>query len=159
MGMKKAVLFRATAHVNDFLPMSKRDVTQFEGAALAWRQVYERAKIGVDDLDVVEVHDCFTTAELLIYEAMGLAEKGDGARAIAEGWSTKEGKLPVNPSGGLKSKGHPIGATGVSMHVMAAMQARGDAGPLQIDGAEIAGVFNMGGSAVANYASILEAVR
>ena len=159
MGMDKAVLFRATAHVNDFLPMTKRDVTQFEGAAEAWRQVYDRAKIGVDDLDVVEVHDCFTIAELLIYEAMGLAEKGHGASVIADGVSTKDGKLPVNPSGGLKSKGHPIGATGVSMHVMAAMQARGDAGALQIDGAEIAGVFNMGGSAVANYASILEAVR
>ena len=159
MSMKKAVLFRATAHVNDFLPMSRRDVTQFEGAAEAWRQVYENARIGVDDLDVAEVHDCFTIAELLIYEAMGLTEKGDGARAIAEGWTTKNGRLPVNPSGGLKSKGHPIGATGVSMHVMAAMQTRGDAGALQIDGAEIAAVFNMGGSAVANYASILEAVR
>ena len=159
MGMDKAVLFRATAHVNDFLPMTKRDVTQFEGAAKAWHQAYDRAKIGVDDLDVVEVHDCFTIAEMLIYEAMGLAEKGQGASVIADGVSTKDGKLPVNPSGGLKSKGHPIGATGVSMHVMAAMQTRGDDGALQIKGAEIAGVFNMGGSAVANYASILEAVR
>ena len=159
MGMDKAVQFRATAHVNDYLPMTKRDVTQFEGAAEAWQQVFKRAKIGVDDLDVVEVHDCFTIAELLIYEAMGLAEKGHGANVIAEGISAKDGRLPVNPSGGLKSKGHPIGATGVSMHVMAAMQARGDAGALQIDGTEIAGVFNMGGSAVANYASILEAVR
>jgi len=159
MGMDKAVLFRATAHVNDFLPMTKRDVTQFEGAAKAWHQAYDRAKIGVDDLDVVEVHDCFTIAEMLIYEAMGLAEKGQGASVIADGVSTKDGKLPVNPSGGLKSKGHPIGATGVSMHVMAAMQTRGDAGALQINGAEIAGVFNMGGSAVANYASILEALR
>jgi len=157
--MDKAVRFHATAHVNDFLPMSRRDVTQFEGAAEAWRQVYDKAKIGVDDLDVVEVHDCFTIAELLIYEAMGLAEKGKGANVIAEGISTKTGRLPINPSGGLKSKGHPIGATGVSMHVMAAMQARGDAGDLQIDGAEIAAVFNMGGSAVANYASVLEAVR
>ncbi|MAM69096.1 MAG: acetyl-CoA acetyltransferase [Rhodospirillaceae bacterium] len=157
--MDKAVRFRATAHVNDFLPMSRRDVTQFEGAAEAWRQVYDKAKIGVDDLDVVEVHDCFTIAELLIYEAMGLAEKGKGANVIAEGVSAKTGRLPINPSGGLKSKGHPIGATGVSMHVMAAMQARGDAGELQIDGAEIAAVFNMGGSAVANYASVLEAVR
>ena len=91
--------------MNDFLPMTKRDVTQFEGAAKAWRQVYDRAKIGVDDLDVVEVHDCFTIAELLIYEAMGLAEKGQGASVIADGVSTKDGKLPVNPSGGLKSKG------------------------------------------------------
>lgn len=159
MCMDKAVLFQSTAHVNDFLPMTKRDVTQFEGAAKAWHQAYDQAKIGVDDLDVVEVHDCFTIAELLIYEAMGLAEKGQGASVIADGVSTKDGKLPVNPSGGLKSKGHPIGATGVSMHIMAAMQTRGSAGALQIDGAEIAGVFNMGGSAVANYASILKAVR
>jgi len=157
--MEKAVMFRATSHVNDFLPMSKRDVTQFEGAAEAWRQVYDRAKVEVNDLDLVEIHDCFTIAELLIYEAMGLAERGRGADVIANEISTKSGKLPVNPSGGLKSKGHPIGATGVSMHVMAAMQTRGDAGPLQVDGAEIAGVFNMGGSGVANYASILEAVR
>ena len=90
---------------------------------------------------------------------MGLAKRGRGADVIANEISTKSGKLPVNQSGGLKSKGHPIGATGVSMHVMAAMQTRGDAGPLQVDGAEIAGVFNMGGSGVANYASILEAVR
>jgi acetyl-CoA C-acetyltransferase len=159
MAMDKAVLFRATSHVNDYLPMSRRDVTQFEGAALAWKKAYERAGIDVGDLDVAEVHDCFTIAELLIYEAMGLAEKGKGARAIAEGWSAKGGKLPINPSGGLKSKGHPIGATGVSMHVMAAMQAHGDAGALQIPGAEIAAVFNMGGSGVANYVSILEAVR
>ena len=159
MTMEKAVMFRATSHVNDFLPMSKRDVTQFEGAAEAWRQVYDRAKVDVHDLDLAEIHDCFTIAERLIYEAMGLAERGRGADVIANEISTKSGKLPVNPSGGLKSKGHPIGATGVSMHVMAAMQTRGDAGPLQIDGAEIAGVFNMGGSGVANYASILEAVR
>lgn len=159
MTMEKAVMFRATSHVNDFLPMSKRDVTQFEGAAEAWRQVYDRAKVDVHDLDLAEIHDCFTIAELLIYEAMGLAKRGRGADVIANEISTKSGKLPVNPSGGLKSKGHPIGATGVSMHVMAAMQTRGDAGPLQIDGAEIAGVFNMGGSGVANYASILEAVR
>ena len=157
--MEKAVMFRATSHVNDFLPMSKRDVTQFEGAAEAWRQVYDRAKVDVHDLDLAEIHDCFTIAELLIYEAMGLAKRGRGADVIANEISTKSGKLPVNPSGGLKSKGHPIGATGVSMHVMAAMQTRGDAGPLQVDGAEIAGVFNMGGSGVANYASILEAVR
>ena len=158
-GLNKSVAFRATAHVNDFLPMRRRDMTQFDGAAVAWHKAYDEAKIGVDDLDVVEVHDCFTIAELLIYEAMGLAEKGKGGNVVADGISAKGGKLPVNPSGGLKSKGHPIGATGVSMHVMAAMQARGDAGDLQIEGAEIAGVFNMGGSAVANYVSILEAAR
>ena len=148
-----------TMSLKEMPPLAHLDIGLFEGAAAAWRQAFNQANIGVDGLDVAEVHDCFTIADLLIYEAMGLAKKGQGARAIAEGWTHKDGKLPINPSGGLKSKGHPIGATGASMHVMAAMQTRGDAGPLQIDGAEVAGVFNMGGSAVVNYVSILQAIR
>lgn len=159
MAMDKAVMFRSVAQVNDFLPMSRRDVTLFEGPEKAWKLAFERAGMTVGDLDVAEVHDCFTIAELLIYEAMGLADIGEGAQVIAEGRSARDGELPVNPSGGLKSKGHPIGATGISMHVMAALQTRGDAEALQIDGANVAGVFNMGGAAVANYASILEAIR
>jgi acetyl-CoA C-acetyltransferase len=107
----------------------------------------------------VETHDCFTIAELIEYEAMGLTAPGEGARAIEEGWVEKDGKLPVNPSGGLKAKGHPIGATGVSMHALAAMQLTGQAGGMQIAGARLAGVFNMGGAAVANYVSILEPLR
>jgi acetyl-CoA C-acetyltransferase len=93
------------------------------------------------------------------YEAMGLTPPGEGWRAAEEGWTEKDGRLPVNPSGGLKAKGHPIGATGVSMHVMSAMQLRGQAGEMQIPGAKLAGIFNMGGAGVANYASILEALR
>jgi acetyl-CoA C-acetyltransferase len=104
----------------------------------------------------VETHDCFTIAELLEYEAMGLAPQGQGARVILEGISHKNGKLPINPSGGLKSRGHPIGATGVSQHVMAAMQLAGLAGDMQINNAQLGAVFNMGGTAVANYLSILE---
>lgn len=159
LGCKKAVAIRAAAHVNDFLPMSRRDMTRLEGCAEAWRQAFAEARLGLDDLSLVETHDCFTIAELMQYEAMGLTKPGEGHRAIEEGWTEKDGKLPVNPSGGLKSKGHPIGATGVSMHVMAAMQTRGDAGDVQIPGAKLAGVFNMGGAGVANYASILEALR
>jgi acetyl-CoA C-acetyltransferase len=102
------------------------------------------------------VHDCFTIAELMAYEAMGLAPYGQGARAIDEGWVLKDGVLPVNASGGLKAKGHPIGATGVSMHALAAMQLTGQAGEMQIPGAHLGAVFNMGGSGVANYVSILE---
>ena len=79
----------------------------------------------LDDLSFVESHDCFTIAELLEYEAMGLTAPGQGARAVLEGWTQKDGKLPVNPSGGLKAKGHPIGATGVSMHALTAMQLTG----------------------------------
>jgi acetyl-CoA C-acetyltransferase len=155
----KAVVFRAAEHVNDFLPMSKRDVIAFEGPALAWKKAFATAGVGLDDLSFAEVHDCFTIAELMIYEAMGLTKLGDGARAIEEGWTEKAGKLPINPSGGLKAKGHPIGATGVSMHVLASMQLTGTAGGIQVKDADLAGVFNMGGAAVANYASILERLR
>jgi acetyl-CoA C-acetyltransferase len=87
---------------------------------------------------------------------MGLAPYGQGARVILDGVSTMQGKLPVNPSGGLKSKGHPIGATGVSQHVMAAMQLSATAGKMQVANANLGAVFNMGGAAVANYLSILE---
>ena len=108
----------------------------------------------------METHDCFTIAELLEYEAMGLAPAGQGAKAALEGWTRKDGRLPVNPSGGLKAKGHPIGATGVSMHALCAMQLTGTApGEMQIPGADLAGIFNMGGAAVANYVSILEPLK
>jgi acetyl-CoA C-acetyltransferase len=152
----KAVRFRAAVHVNDFLPLSRRDPTRFEGAARAWNMALSDAGIGLGDLSFVETHDCFTIAELLEYEAMGLVPAGEGKRAILEGWTQKDGRLPVNRSGGLKAKGHPIGATGVSMHVIAAMQLTGEAGAMQLPKADRAGVFNMGGSAVANYVSILE---
>jgi len=157
--LNKAVVFRAAEQVNDFLPMSKRDIVAFEGPALAWQRALSGARIGLGDLSLIETHDCFTTAELIEYEAMGLTGKGEGARAILEGWTEKGGKLPVNPSGGLKAKGHPIGATGVSMHVLAAMQLTGTAGGMQIKDAKLAGVFNMGGAAVANFVSILEPLR
>jgi len=159
LALDKAVVFRATEHVNDFLPISKRDIVAFEGPELAWKRVLAKAGVELTDLSFAEVHDCFTIAELLIYEAMGLAPKGQGARAIEEGWTEKGGTLPINPSGGLKAKGHPIGATGVSMHVLAAMQLTGSAGGIQVKDAELAGVFNMGGAAVANYVSILEPLR
>ncbi len=155
-GMGKAVRFRAAVQVNDFLPISKRDITKFEGASEAWRRALATAGIKLEDLSFVESHDCFTIAELLEYEAMGLAPPGQGARAVLEGWTAKDGRLPVNPSGGLKAKGHPIGATGVSMHAIAAMQLTGQAGGMQVPNADLGAVFNMGGAAVANYVSILE---
>ncbi|MBV8616163.1 MAG: acetyl-CoA acetyltransferase [Acetobacteraceae bacterium] len=159
-GMGKAVRFRAAVQVNDYLPISKRDITGFEGAALAWRRALDTAGLKLDDLSFVESHDCFTIAELLEYEAMGLTPPGEGARAVLEGWTQKDGRLPINPSGGLKAKGHPIGATGVSMHALVAMQLAGQAPEgMQLPKADIGGVFNMGGAAVANYVSILEPAR
>jgi len=155
----KAVAFRAAQHVQDFLPMAKRDILKFEGCSLAWKQALAQAGIALTDLSFVETHDCFTIAELIEYEAMGLAPEGQGARAIAEGVTQKDGKLPVNPSGGLKAKGHPIGATGVSMHALTAMQLLGKAGDIQVKDAGLGGIFNMGGAAVANYVSILERIK
>jgi acetyl-CoA C-acetyltransferase len=155
----KAIVFRAAEHVQDFLPMSRRDVLKFEGCALAWKRALAQAGVALSDLSFAEVHDCFTIAELIEYEAMGLVPEGRGARAIADGTVTKDGVLPINPSGGLKAKGHPIGATGVSMHALAAMQLSGRAGDMQVKNARLGGLFNMGGAAVANYVSILERLR
>ena len=159
LSMKRAVAFRATAHAQDFLPMSKRDILAFEGCSVAWDRALKKANLTLDDLSFVETHDCFTIAELIEYEAMGLTKPGEGATAIKEGWTQKDGKLPVNPSGGLKAKGHPIGATGVSMHVLSAMQLCGEADGIQIKDAKLAGIFNMGGAAVANYVSVLERIK
>jgi acetyl-CoA C-acetyltransferase len=157
--LKKAVAFRAAEHVQDFLPMSKRDILKFEGCSVAWQRSLANAGLSLEDLSFVETHDCFTIAELIEYEAMGLTKEGQGAVAIKEGWTQKDGKLPVNPSGGLKAKGHPIGATGVSMHALTAMQLTGSAGELQVPKATIGGIFNMGGTSVANYVSILERIK
>jgi acetyl-CoA C-acetyltransferase len=155
-GMAKAVRFRAAVQATDLMPIAARDIIRFDGARAAWGRALDQAGLSLSDLSFVETHDCFTIAELIEYEAMGLAPEGQGARAALEGWTAKDGRLPVNPSGGLKSKGHPIGATGVSMHAMAAMQLTGQAGEMQLPRADRAGVFNMGGAAVANYCSILE---
>ena len=159
LSAKRAIAFRARRHVNDILPLSKREKTEFEGARQAWTYALQDAKINLDDLSFVETHDCFTIAELIEYEAMGLTKLGEGYKAIEEGWVQKNGKLPINPSGGLKSKGHPVGATGVSQHVMSAMQLTGEADDMQVRDATLAGIFNMGGASVANYVSILERIR
>jgi acetyl-CoA C-acetyltransferase len=155
----KAIAFRAAQHVQDYLPMSKRDVLKLEGCTQAWTRALASAGVTLGNLSFVETHDCFTIAELMEYEAMGLVPEGQGARAVAEGLTEKNGRLPVNPSGGLKAKGHPIGATGVSMHALTSMQLMGTAGDMQVRNASLGGIFNMGGTAVANYVSILERIK
>jgi acetyl-CoA C-acetyltransferase len=157
--MPRSVRLRAAEQVNDFLPMSRRDLTDFEGPREAFRRAYLAAGVSLKDIDLAEVHDCFTIAELMIYEAMGLAAPGQGETVLRDGTVLPSGALPVNLSGGLKAKGHPVGATGVSMHVLAARQVTGTAGDMQKPGAAMGMVFNMGGSGVANYCSILEVER
>jgi acetyl-CoA C-acetyltransferase len=145
-------------HANDFFPAARRDPVAFNATRVSWQRALAMAGTRLEDLDFAEVHDCFTIAELLMYEAMGLTEPGQGSRAIEEGWVYKDGKLPVNVSGGLKAKGHPVGATGVSQHVIAAMQLTGTAGAMQLASPRRAAVQNMGGVGIANYVSVLEAV-
>ena len=153
---ERAISFKARVQMNDLMPMSKRDKTEFRGASLSWKKALSDAQVNLMDLSFVETHDCFTIAELIEYEAMGLTQRGEGYKVLEEGTVYKDGKLPINPSGGLKAKGHPVGATGVSQHVMACMQLVGEAKDMQITNASLGGIFNMGGSAVANYVSILE---
>ena len=153
---ERAISFKARVQMNDLMPMSKRDKTEFRGASLSWKKALSDAQVNLMDLSFVETHDCFTIAELIEYEAMGLTQRGEGYKVLEEGIVYKDGKLPINPSGGLKAKGHPVGATGVSQHVMACMQLVGEAKDMQITNASLGGIFNMGGSAVANYVSILE---
>ncbi len=111
------------------------------------------------DLGLAEVHDCFTIAELQMTEALGVAAPGQGREVVIEGQTRRDGRLPVNVSGGLKAKGHPVGATGVSMHVLVARQLLGEAGEMQLPDPRLGACVNMGGGAVATYASILEAVK
>lgn len=153
-----AVALRATAQTTDLMPLSQRDMSELAGTRAAWAQLMQRAGITLDDLDLLETHDCFTIAELMQYEAIGLCAPGRGRQALDEGWVMPGGRLPVNLSGGLKSKGHPVGATGVSMHVMAAWQLLGRWRSAPLPRARLAAVLNMGGAGVANYGSVLERV-
>ncbi|NMY95981.1 MULTISPECIES: acetyl-CoA acetyltransferase [Pseudomonas] len=156
---RREVLIRATSQVNDFLPISQRDLLAFEGPQRAIQNALRSAQVTLSDINFAEVHDCFTIAELLIYEAMGLAPRGEGHRALDDGIVQADGRLPVNLSGGLKAKGHPVGATGVSMHAMAFRQLTAEAVGIAVPDAEFGLLFNMGGMAVANYASVLQARR
>jgi len=124
-------------------------------ARLAAEQAYEMAGVTPQDIDVAEVHDCFTVAELMAYENLGFAEPGKGAELIREGQTYIGGKIPVNVDGGLLSKGHPIGATGGSQVRTIVLQLRGEAGDIQVPGAEIGLVHNIGGVGIYSNVIIL----
>jgi acetyl-CoA C-acetyltransferase len=157
---RRGVAFRAAEQVNDLLPLSAKKLQAFEGPRRAFSQAYAKAGIGVDDIDFAEVHDCFTIAELLTMEAMDLADAGRAPALLAEGQTERGGRLPINLSGGLKAKGHPVGATGVSMHVTAARLLTGEAGDMNLSERPNLGLcFNMGGGAVASCVSVLEQVK
>ena len=125
----------------------KRSMMSLVGADMARdaaQQVYEQAGIGPEDVDVVELHDCFAQNEVLSYEALGLCGEGQAADFVARGDNTYGGKYVVNPSGGLLSKGHPLGATGLAQCTELVLQLRGDAGPRQVPGARVGLQHNLG---------------
>lgn len=122
-----------------------RDMTTPEITVRGAKQAYEEAGIGPEDVDVAEVHDAFTIAELLYYEALGFCEKGEAARLLEDGETSLGGKIPVNPSGGLLSKGHPIGATGTAQIAEVVRQLRGQCGDRQVEGAKVALTHCTGG--------------
>ncbi|MFD3483917.1 thiolase domain-containing protein [Streptomyces sp. NPDC058665] len=154
-----AVRVAGWAHASDHLPAARRDALAFAATELAWNRALTVSGVRVSDLDLIELHDCFTIAELNLYEVIGLAPRGEGRRVLEDGTVLPGGRLPVNPSGGLKSKGHPVGATGVSQHVLVSMQLTGTFPGAQISDARLGAVHNMGGLAVANHVSVLAATE
>jgi acetyl-CoA C-acetyltransferase len=135
---------------------NRRDLGELAAVRIAGERAYEMAGRGPKDIHVAEVHDCFTIAEIMATEALGFFDRGAGGDAVDRGLTALGGKIPVNPSGGLKSKGHPVGATGVAQVVEIATQLRGEAGQRQVEGARVGLAQNMGGSGGSSVVHILE---
>ncbi|NIS68546.1 MAG: thiolase domain-containing protein [Proteobacteria bacterium] len=143
----KPVWFVGLGLATDTMAIGERKtLSGLHATQVAATKAYEMAGISPSDVDVAEVHDCFTIAEILAYEDLGFCAKGDGSKLIEEGATYMDGRIPVNLDGGLKSKGHPIGATGVSMAVEITKQLREKAGKHQVKNAEIGLTHNVGGS-------------
>ncbi len=132
--------------------------TEIEAVKLAAQKAYKHAGVSPADISFVEVHDCFSIAEIIVAEELGFFEPGEGGKAIAEGQATHGGKIVINPSGGLKAKGHPVGATGAAQIIEAFEQLRNEAGKRQVEGATLGMTQNMGGSGGSSVVHILEAV-
>jgi acetyl-CoA C-acetyltransferase len=144
---KPVVKIIGTGHATDAIALSQRkDITWLEATYQAGKQAYSMANKKTRDIDLAEVHDCFTIAEICVMEALGFVEKGKGGQAVEKGLTSLNGKIPVNTSGGLKAKGHPVGATGAAQVVEIVKQLRGEAGERQVKEARIGMTQNMGGS-------------
>lgn len=156
--MKKPVVkITGIGHATDTIALSSRkDITWLASTHQAAKQAYAMAGKEPKDIDFCEVHDCFTIAEICVVEALGFVEKGKGGKAVEDEWTSLRGKIPVNPSGGLKAKGHPVGATGVAQAVEVVKQLREEAGPRQVKEAKVGLTQNMGGSGGSSLVHIFE---
>lgn len=155
----KPVRIIGSGQASDTLPLhGRRDICTFESTVHAAKMAYKQANLQPKDIDVVEVHDCFTIAEILAVEDLGFVKKGEGGKAIENKITTLDGDIPVNTSGGLKAKGHPVGATGVAQIAEIVMQLRGEADQRQVKDARIGLAHNVGGSGASCIVHILEAI-
>ncbi|MEM3421698.1 MAG: thiolase domain-containing protein [Candidatus Hadarchaeum sp.] len=141
------VIVAGTGQASDTISLhSRQSLTGLRATTEAARMAYRMARVGPDDIDVAEVHDCFTIAEIMAIEDLGFCKKGEGGKLTEEGQTEIGGKIPINTSGGLKGKGHPVGATGIAQVVEIVHQLRGEAGKRQVKGAEIGLTHNVGGT-------------
>ena len=159
-GKRPVVKITGSGLATDTITLANReDLTELKAVRLAAERAYAMAGRTPKDLHVVEVHDCFTIAEIMATEALGLFDPGSGAAAAADGLTGLQGKIPVNTSGGLKSKGHPVGATGVAQAAEIVTQLRGEAGQRQAEGATVGLAQNMGGSGGSSTVHIMEVAK
>jgi acetyl-CoA C-acetyltransferase len=155
----RPVKIMASGAATSSLALAQRpDPAHLDAVELSGRRAYQMAGIGPEDIDLVEVHDCFAIAEICCVEALGFMERGTGGGGAREGITDLGGRIPVNVSGGLKSKGHPVGATGVAQAVTVVEQLRGEAGEQQVEGARIGMAQNMGGSGASSVVHIFQGV-
>ncbi len=157
LSQKPGVKILASSHATDTIALHQReDITWIKATAVAAEKAYKQAGLTPADIDFAEVHDCFTIAEICVYEALGIVEKGKGGEAARSGLTARDGKFPVNSSGGLKSKGHPVGATGIAQIHEIVAQLRGEAGERQLQNVRRGLAQNMGGSGGSALIHILE---
>ena len=153
---RKPVWILSSAAASDSMFLhEKKDLSRVLATERAAQAAYRQSGRGPRDVDVVELHDCFTIAEIVATEGLGFFEPGTGGIAAEKGWTSLGGKLPVNPSGGLKAKGHPIGATGAAQVAEIVIQLRREAGPRQVDGAKVGLVHTLGGNTATVLVSLL----
>ncbi|MFP4654691.1 MAG: thiolase domain-containing protein [Methanohalobium sp.] len=154
------IYIKASAQASDTIALhDRRDITTLDATVAAGKRAYKMANLKPEDIDVAEVHDCFTIAEICAIEDLGFVTKGEGGKFTEDGNTTIDGQIPINTSGGLKSCGHPVGATGIKQVVEIVHQLRGNAGKRQIEGAEIGLTHNVGGSGATAVVHILSNKR
>ncbi|HEX13052.1 MAG TPA: thiolase domain-containing protein, partial [Desulfurella acetivorans] len=155
----KPIKISGIAQATDTIALAQRnDFVTFQATIEAAKKAYQMAGKSPQDINVAEVHDCFTIAEICAIEDLGFFEKGKGAKATEDGLTEIDGKIPVNPSGGLKGKGHPVGATGIAQIVNLVEQLRGQAKDLQVNNAKVGLAHNLGGSGATVTVTILEVI-